>query len=187
MKWLPVCRRLWPVLLLTCVVACQKQKSGGAISQASDSPTNVSASASRPLHLDHAQPRLRTMQLWVGTNAVTAEVALSRVEVATGMMFRESMGENEGMLFVFGAPHQTGFYMKNTTVPLSVAYIDPEGVILEINDLEPLNEEPVVAQSSNVLYVLEMNRGWFKRHGVGVGAAVATERGTLKDVFFPNR
>ena len=187
----------WPVCVavagLALAAGCQKQSIGTAHSAPSAQPTNAAAptvpskSAKPSLHLDRAQTRLRTMKLWLGTNAVTAEVALRPVEIATGMMFRKSMAEDEGMLFVFGRPHQTGFYMKNTTVPLSVAYIDPEGVILEIHDLEPLEEEPVVARSSNVLYVLEMNRGWFERHDVGQGAAIATERGTLKDVFYPNR
>lgn len=192
MKWFHSSRGLFGVLFLTAVLGCQKQSI--EVTPASTAQTSAPTHATAPTtaagptyHLDHAQPRLRTMKLWLGTNAVTAEVALSLVEISTGMMFREAMAEEDGMLFVFGQPHQTGFYMKNTKVPLSVAYIDPEGMILEINDLEPLNEEPVMAKSSNVLYVLEMNQGWFDRHKVGVGAAIATERGTLQDVFFPKQ
>ena len=63
------------------------------------------------------------------------------------------------------------------------AYVDSEGAILELHDLEPLNETPVPAASDNVQYVLEMNRGWFKRHNIGVGAVMACDAGKLKDAF----
>lgn len=124
------------------------------------------------------------MKLWLGTNEVVAELAIKQTEVATGMMFRNAMGWNEGMLFIFGVPHQTGFYMKNTTVPLSAAYIDPDGVILEIHDLKPLDVEPVMAASDQILYVLEMNQGWFKTNRVDAGTALRTEVGTLRETFF---
>jgi uncharacterized membrane protein (UPF0127 family) len=130
-----------------------------------------------------AQPKLRTLKLYAGPKVITAELALSEVEVGTGMMFRTSMAEDEGMLFVFAKPHRTSFYMRNTTVPLSAAYIDSEGTILEIVDLMPLVEKPVEASSENVQYVLEMNQGWFKRHNVGPGMAIATERGSLAKTF----
>ena len=125
-------------------------------------------------HLDHAQSKLPILKLWLGDQEIAAEVALTQTQVATGMMFRQTMGENEGMLFVFGAPHRTSFYMKNTTVPLTAAYIDPEGTILELQDLQPLNETAVEAQSDQIQYVLEMKQGWFKRHAVAPGA-IATD------------
>jgi len=135
------------------------------------------------MHLQQAQPKLRTVRLWLGTEELTAEVALRPVEVATGMMFREKMEENEAMLFVFVRPYRASFYMKNTTVPLSAAYLDPDGVIQEIHDLDPLNEEPVTARSDQIQFVLEVNRGWFQRHGLGVGTLVNTELGPLRDTF----
>lgn len=130
-----------------------------------------------------AQPKLQTMKFFVGPETVTAELCLTEVQVGTGMMFRREMAENDGMLFVFSRPHRTSFYMRNTTLPLTAAYIDSEGVILELHDLEPLNETPVPAASDNVQYVLEMNRGWFKRHNISVGAAIACDAGKLKDAF----
>ena len=138
-------------------------------------------------HLNTAQPRLRTLKLFLGPHEITAEVALTRTEVATGMMFRQDMAENEGMLFVFGIPHRASFYMKNTVVPLSVAYIDPEGTILEIHDLKPLDEHPVEANSDQVQYILEMRQGWFGRHNITAGAYVRTEKGSLEESFFPER
>jgi len=130
-----------------------------------------------------AQPKLRTIKLYLGPEVITAELALSQVEVGTGMMFRTSMAEDEGMLFVFANPHRTSFYMKNTTVPLTAAYIDPEGTILELVELNPLVEKPVEAKSDNVQYVLEMNRGWFARHNIRPGMTIATERGSLPKTF----
>jgi uncharacterized membrane protein (UPF0127 family) len=87
------------------------------------------------------------------------------------------------MLFVFGRPHRTSFYMKNTTVPLSCAYIDTEGTILEIHDMKPLDETPIEAKSENILYVLEVKQGWFQRHNIGVGTVLRTERGSLPQTY----
>jgi uncharacterized membrane protein (UPF0127 family) len=136
------------------------------------------------LHLNHALPKLKTLKLWLGPHEIEAELALKPVELATGMMFRKEMGENEGMLFVFGRPYRASFYMKNTYVPLSLAYIDSEGAILEIRHLQPLDEKPVEAGSDQVQYVLEMNQGWFERKQVGVGTVLRTEYGSLFDTFF---
>jgi uncharacterized membrane protein (UPF0127 family) len=93
------------------------------------------------------------------------------------------MDENEAMLFPFPGPHRASFYMRNTRVPLSAAYIDPEGVIQEIHDLQPLDETPAQAASDNIQYVLEVKQGWFQRHNVTTGAAVRTPHGELKKTF----
>ncbi len=150
-----------------------------------DGPTATADEAGargRVPHLDHAQPRLPTLKLWLGGQEITAEVARRSVELATGMMYRTNLGEMEGMLFVFGRPFRAAFYMRNTTVPLTAAYLDPEGRILELHDLEPLNERPVESASEQVQFVLEMPRGWFARHGVATGAVVRTPYGGLGEV-----
>ncbi len=130
-----------------------------------------------------AQARLQTMKLWLGAEELTTELALTPEQQRTGMMFRTNMPENEAMLFAFSMPHQASFWMKNTFVPLSAAYIDPDGVILEIHDLQPQNTNSVVASSDRVQYVLETTQGWFRRHNVGPGALIRTERGTLSQTF----
>jgi uncharacterized membrane protein (UPF0127 family) len=130
------------------------------------------------------QPRLSTLKLWIGAAELTAELCLNDQQRMMGMMHRKSMDENAGMLFVFPYPHRASFWMRNTLVPLSAAYIDPEGVILEIRDLEPLNENSVTAGSDQVQYVLEVNRGWFARNNLVPGAVVRTERGSLRESFF---
>ena len=126
-----------------------------------------------------AQPRLKTIKLYLGAAELTVEIADENHERQAGMMHRTTMPENEGMLFVFPYPHQTGFWMKNTIVPLSIAYIDPAGRVIEIHDLHPLNTQPVESRSARVQYALEVNQGWFAKNGVQPGTVLATERGSL--------
>jgi uncharacterized membrane protein (UPF0127 family) len=135
-------------------------------------------------HLNQAQPRLPAIKLWAGTNALTTEIARTQTQVMTGMMFRESMEENEAMLFVFPYPHQASFYMKNTLLPLSCAYLDNDGTILEIHDLQPQNETAVPAATDRIRFVLETKQGWFQRHQVNIGTVISTEHGSLLQTFF---
>ncbi len=127
------------------------------------------------------------MKLWLGAEEMVAELALTGEQVQTGMMFRTSMPENTGMLFVFPTPFRASFWMKNCPLPLSAAYIDPEGVILEIRELQPHNTNSVVALSDQVQFVLETNQGWFERHHVTPGMVIRTERGPLRETFFSRR
>ncbi len=131
-----------------------------------------------------AQPKLQTIKVWLGSEELDCELALTGIQQQTGMMFRTNMAENAGMLFVFGGPHRASFWMMNTVLPLSAAYVDPDGVILEIHDLQPHNTNEVVAASSRVQYVLETNRDWFKRHNVREGVIIRSEAGSLRDTFF---
>ncbi len=132
-----------------------------------------------------AQPRLVTMKLWLGPEELVTEIARTAEQQMTGMMFRTNMPENEAMLFPMPATRQVGFWMINTRVPLSAAYIDPEGIIQEIHDLHPFDTNTVPSQTENIRFVLETPQGWFQRHKVGVGAAVRTEKGSLMETFFP--
>jgi len=134
-----------------------------------------------------AQSRLPTIQLWLGPEQMTAEMAVTAKEIMTGMMFRTNMAENEGMIFVLGAPSPAHFWMKNCYVPLSVAYIDPEGVIQEIDDLQPQNTNTVDSVSPNIAFALETPQGWFQHHNIQSGMIVRTERGSLMDTFHRRR
>jgi uncharacterized membrane protein (UPF0127 family) len=141
---------------------------------------------SKPLQLPaHAQPRLKTMKLWIGQEELVTELAISPEQLMTGMMFRTNMAENEAMLFAMPVTRTAAFWMKNTPLPLSVAYIDPEGIIQEIHDLHPYDTNSVVSQTENIRFVLETPQGWFERHKIGTGAAVSTEKGSLMETFFP--
>ena len=121
------CRASIVALLL--VAGCQKQAASEPAAppkSAAMPSTNTTSSAIPGWPPTKAQPKLQTMKLYVGPETVAAEVCMTQVQIGTGMMFRKEMGENEGMLFVFPRPHRTSFYMKNTLVPLNIAYIDSE-------------------------------------------------------------
>ena len=182
---------LFPVLLagslivLSGVVGCSGRNAPGTVpSQGGPVAPTSAPPAEATLHLDHAQTGLSVIKLWVGPEELSTELCLTIPQLSTGMMFRTNLAENAAMLFPFAQPHRASFYMKNTTVPLSAAYIDPDGVIAEIHDLKPLDESSVTAGSDQIQYVLEVNQGWFARHGVTTGAVVRTPQGTLRQTFF---
>ena len=150
-------------------------------------PVSAPAVATNQGYATQAQPKLQTIKLWIGAEEMVSELALNGAQQMTGMMFRTNMEENAGMLFVFPVPHRASFWMKNTVLPLSAAYIDPEGVILEIHDLQPQNTNSVTAGSDRVQFVLETSQGWFQRHHVSVGTLIRTERGPLLNSFTIDR
>lgn len=173
------------------VIGCQPSATAPSPSTATNAARTAAAAHQAPPGTEEwpptkAQPRLPTMRLFVGAETVETELALTQVQVGTGMMFRKDMAENEGMIFVFAAPHRPAFYMRNTIVPLTAAYIDREGTILELHDLQPLDETPVKAGSDEVQFVLEMKQGWFKRHNVAPGSVITCDKGRLLDVFRPS-
>jgi uncharacterized membrane protein (UPF0127 family) len=125
--------------------------------------------AGRAVAQDTAQVALSSVTLNVAGRAVLAEVADEPHERKAGLMFRDTLAPNRGMLFVMPKPDRAAFWMKNTRLPLSVAYINPGGVIVEIHDLEPLDEKPVPSAFPNIAYALEMKQGWFAENGVLAG------------------
>lgn len=130
-----------------------------------------------------AQPKLQTIKLWVGADELETEMALTAVQQMTGMMWRTNMPEHTAMIFVHSYPRQAGYWMKNCYVPLSIAYLDTDGVILEIHDMKPHDTNSVVSAAMNVRFALETPQGWFQRHNVSTGAVVRTERGSLPETF----
>lgn len=114
---------------------------------------------------------LPTTRLSVGPHAITAEVAKTPGERQTGLMFRFSLPADQGMLFVFAESETRGFWMKNTYIPLSIAFIDASGRILNIEDMAPHDERSHLSRGP-ALYALEMRKGWFEGHGVTAGARV---------------
>ena len=118
------------------------------------------------------QPQLPTMQLNAGLHLIQAEVANTFDTRMTGLMHRKKLGANSGMLFVFPELARHCMWMKNTLVALSVAFIDERGVILNIADMQPLNEESHCA-AGPARFALEMNQGWFAAKGVKAGAKIS--------------
>ena len=111
---------------------------------------------------------LPTVILTVNGHEIIAEVADSADERATGLMNRKTLPENHGMLFVFDTDSQVSFWMKNTLIPLSIAFISSDGTIRQIEDMEPESLASTVSDR-HVRYALEMNQGWFEENGVGPG------------------
>ncbi|MDA8110707.1 MAG: DUF192 domain-containing protein [Betaproteobacteria bacterium] len=118
------------------------------------------------------QPPLPEVRLGLGMHVLRAEVAdryRARMEGLTG---RRSMPQSHGMLFVFDRPDKYCMWMKNTLIPLSVAFIDEGGRIINVADMRPQTEEPHCAAGA-ARYALEMNRGWFAQRGIGAGAQLS--------------
>ncbi|NBS06577.1 MAG: DUF192 domain-containing protein [Verrucomicrobia bacterium] len=112
-------------------------------------------------------------KLHIGDHTLTAELAVSPNEQMTGLMNRDSLESNHGMLFVFPQPKQASFWMHNTSIPLDLAFLDADGVILEIIPLVPFEEKPVLSKSSNVSYALEVSRDWFASRNLKAGMKVS--------------
>lgn len=112
--------------------------------------------------------------LKIGVRSLTVEVADTPAEREYGLMKRASMPENQGMLFVFPADSRQCMWMKDTLIPLSVAFIDAQGQIVNIADMEPLSRQ-IHCSDKPVRYALEMNLGWFQRRAVQAGDRVGVE------------
>lgn len=185
MKRLPVLGFCSLVLLATgvCLLAgCDK--SAGSPPPATNVVANSAVDLSEPTE---AQPKLPTVKLYVGAEQMDAELCATARQTETGMMFRKTMGTNDGMLFnlsyLGNAGGPAAFWMKNCFVPLSVAYINPEGVIEEIHPLQIQDTNNVVSQARNIRFALETPQGWFDQHHITPGMVVRTERGTLMQTF----
>ena len=114
---------------------------------------------------------LSVASILVGHQRVTVEVAATPSARRRGLMHRQSLPDDRGMLFIFPQEKLLTFWMKDTHIPLSIAFAREDGTIVRIADLEPRSEQPVSSRSP-ARYALEMNRGWFARHGVLEGDAI---------------
>lgn len=118
-----------------------------------------------------AQPRLPEAEIAIKGRTIRVELARSPKEQERGLMFRQELGKDRGMLFVFAEDERQSFWMKNTLIPLSIAYISSSGRIEDIFDMEPLSLAPVKT-SHYVRYALEVPRGYFGEIGAAVGDQV---------------
>ena len=115
------------------------------------------------------QPKLPSINLSAGIHVIKTELAISPEQQATGMMFRRAMGTNEAMLFVNETPGVRCFWMRNTLVPLSIAFLADDGTIVNVADMEPQSERSHCS-AKPVRFALEMNLGWFTKRGLKAGA-----------------
>ena len=115
---------------------------------------------------------LMRIRLQAGMHQIEAQVASSPQERATGLMFRQQMPAHEGMLFVFERPATQCFWMKNTRLPLTAAFVADDGTIVNLADMAPMSTAQHCSAQA-VRYVLEMNQGWFAKRGLKAGSRLS--------------
>ena len=143
------------IAIFACVVA------GAALA---DTPKPAAPAA-------EANPVLRKVTLDIGGQHVKAEVADTPRTRELGLMNRFSIGADDAMLFVFPQPQQQAFWMRNTYIPLSIAYLDADGKVLNVDEMAPRTDDPHWSKGP-ALYAIEMRSGWFERHGIAAGTSV---------------
>ena len=114
---------------------------------------------------------LPTVPLTIGTHKLMAEIARTPDQQSVGLMNRFSLKPDHGMLFVYERNEPLSFWMRNTYIPLSIAFIAPDGRIVNIEDMKPQTEETHYSRGP-AMYALEMKKGWFAERGIGPGAVV---------------
>jgi len=144
-----------------------------------EKPSNTSSRAVRAVVLfalallfaSAARADLPEIVLRMGTHALTAEVASTDAQRSVGLMHRRMLPENRGMLFVFPNVAMHAMWMMNTYVPLSVAFLDRDGVIINIADMQP-HTQTAHGAARPAKYALEANQGWFRKRGIKAGDKV---------------
>lgn len=124
------------------------------------------------------QPTLERVRLVAGKASIDVEVARTPGQIQRGLMHRPSLLEGRGMLFVFAEPGRQCFWMKNTLVPLTAAFLDADGRILNLADMQPRSER-LHCSDGDALYVLEAPQGWFQRQGMGAGDRIVAAQRVL--------
>jgi uncharacterized membrane protein (UPF0127 family) len=124
-----------------------------------------------PLPSPHSPSKERLHTIIIKGIRLNVEIARTPEERGRGLMFRKSLPQDQGMLFIYEDSDIRSFYMKNTYIPLSLAYIDENCQIVQLVDMEPLEEESYLSVKP-AQFVLEVNRGWFEKNNVKVGDIV---------------
>ena len=121
------------------------------------------------------QPQnLAAATLKVGMHSIRAQLALTSQQRQVGLMFRRDMPSHEGMLFVFDEASPQCFWMRNTLIPLSIAFLSDDGTVVNLDDMKPQSDESHCS-AKPVRFVLEMNQGWFTKRGVKPGTRISGE------------
>ena len=121
-----------------------------------------------------AAPKFK--KILVGKTPLRVEVVETLEKQERGLMFRQSLPENEGMLFVYREPQELAFWMRNTFIPLDIVFVGADGIILNIHQARPLDESVLYRSAGSAKYVIETNQGWFSRHGIRPGDRVTFVR-----------
>jgi uncharacterized protein len=134
----------------------------------------LAACTLHPAGAQEPQTNLPRVKLSAGMHQIDAQVAQTDEQRATGLMHRKEMPQHEGMLFAFSQPTVQCFWMKNTLLPLSIAFVADDGTIVNIDEMKPQTLESHCS-TKPVRYVLEMNQGWFTKKGIKPGAKLSGE------------
>jgi uncharacterized protein len=124
-----------------------------------------------PARAQDSPVEIPVIKLTAGINVIRAEIATNDRDREKGLMFRTRLGSNQGMAFLFDDPGQECMWMKNTLIPLSVAFMDDNGRIMNVEDMAPQTENNHCS-AGTARYALEMNLGWFTAHGVRPGMMI---------------
>jgi uncharacterized membrane protein (UPF0127 family) len=133
--------------------------------------TMAALALAAPPALGQAKAALPVTGIKVGGHALRVEIVSTPERRAKGLMFREKLAKNDGMLFIFDEPGYHAMWMMNTLIPLSVAFVDGEGRILNIQDMEPKTLDSHAA-AGPARYAIETNQGWFAERGIKAGEKV---------------
>jgi uncharacterized protein len=153
-------RFLLPALALLALLAgCQKQPAASAPMAAAVAPAPTATADT-------------WFDLKVGNQTLRAQLAIEQDEQEHGLMNREKLGDDDGMLFVYSQPQQMRYWMMNTPLPLDIGYFDADGVLREVYPMYPYNLRSVDSRRNDLRYALEMNQGWYDRRNVQPGAAL---------------
>jgi len=136
--------------------------------RAADPNQQSKTGAAKPTYVATDKPKKKKMKEEFISLPLQLEVPQNDGEFKLGLMFRESLEQDRGMLFVFESTDHHSFHMKNTFIPLDIAFINEEGIIESIKELDPMNPIPVYPDG-DVRYAIEVNRGWFAENGIEVG------------------
>jgi hypothetical protein len=107
---------------------------------------------------------LKTVNMNICGTPLQAEIASTPEEKRSGLMFRQELPPNQGMLFTYNKPQQVSFWMANTAIPLDVGFFTADGKLQEVRSMKPFDLTSVVSKQNNIQYALEVNRGWFEHH-----------------------
>jgi uncharacterized membrane protein (UPF0127 family) len=125
---------------------------------------------------------LPTATISINGHMLTVELAATPAARSCGLSRREDLPQNQGMLFIFPESRPQTFWMKDTQIPLSIAFLDDSGKIINIQDMAPMQTDVLYPSSGPAKYALEVNQGWFKRHEIEVGNSVAMELPLVIDI-----
>jgi uncharacterized protein len=114
--------------------------------------------------------------LSIGGVEIKVQVAITEPEQEKGLMYRSELADNVGMIFIYKTPQKMSYWMKNVPIPLSIGFIKADGTLAEIRFMLPNDTRAVFSSGSDIKFALEMNEGWFERHGVKAGAKIDLAR-----------